>query len=302
MARIADQLAAGRTFSFEFFPPKTDDARLTLGRTIAELEPLQPAFVSVTYGAGGSTRARTHDVVTWVRRETEITPMAHLTCQGHTRDEIAAILQQYQDSGIENIMALGGDVPTDPADMRPSDYTYASELVAEIRERGTFSVGVAAHPEVHPRSPDRVTDRRRLAEKLREADFAVTQFFFDVGHYVQLVDELDALGVNKPVLPGIMPVTNKGLIVRMAQLSGCALPDWLVDRLEATDDPAEIRKIGVEVATELCNDLLAAGAPGLHFYTLNRSTATREIYTNVVGSLAPATATRSVRRGRWSVG
>jgi methylenetetrahydrofolate reductase (NADPH) len=284
MARISELLAAGRTFSFEFFPPKTDEARFTLGRTIAELEPLDPTFVSVTYGAGGSTRARTRDVVTWVRRETDITPMAHLTCQGHTRGEIVEILENYRDNGIENIMALGGDVAADPADVTPSDYTYASELVTDVRGLDHFSIGVAAHPEIHPRSADRAADRRRLADKLRSADFAITQFFFDVEHYVRLVDELDALGVNKPVLPGIMPVTNKGLIVRMAELSGTALPDWLRERLDTTDDPHEIRKIGVEVATDLCADLLANGAPGLHFYTLNRSTATREIYANINGS------------------
>ena len=294
MARIADLLAAGRTYSFEFFPPKTDDARFTLGKTIAELEALKPAFVSVTYGAGGSTRARTHDVVTWVRRETDVTPMAHLTCQGHTHDEIGEILDRYHEAGIENIMALGGDAPTDPADQRPSDYTFASDLVAEIRETGNFSIGVAAHPEVHPRSPDRAHDRLRLADKLREADFAVTQFFFDVEHYLRLVDELDALGVSKPVVPGIMPVTNKGLIERMAVMSGCALPGWLVDRLNSTDDPQELRKIGVEVATELCAELLDKGAPGLHFYTLNRSTATREIFANIVGSPS------SVTGGRYS--
>ncbi len=281
MARIGDLLRAGRTFSFEFFPPKTDDAQLTLGRTIAELEPLHPAFVSVTYGAGGSTRTRTRDVVTWVRRETEVTPMAHLTCQGHDRAEIVEILDHYRKADVENIMALGGDLPNDPADIRPSDYTYASELVADIGSYDFFSVGVAAHPEGHPRSPDRATDRRRLADKLRVADFAITQFFFDADHYLQLVDELLALGVDKPVLPGIMPVTNKGQIVRMAQMSGTALPTWLIDRLADTDDPREVRKIGVDVATDLCQTLLAAGAPGLHFYTLNRSTATREIYANL---------------------
>ena len=281
MAKIGELLRAGRTFSFEFFPPKSDDAQLTLGRTIAELEPLHPAFVSVTYGAGGSTRARTRDVVTWVRRETDITPMAHLTCQGHNRSEITEILDHYRDSNVENIMALGGDVPNDLADVRPSDYTYANELVDHVHAYDFFSVGVAAHPEGHPRSPDRATDRRRLADKLRYADFAITQFFFDADHYVQLVNELSALGVDKPVLPGIMPVTNKGQIVRMARMSGTALPDWLLDRLATTDDPHEVRKIGVDVATDLCQTLLQAGAPGLHFYTLNRSTATREIYANL---------------------
>ncbi len=279
MARIADLLDAGRTFSFEFFPPKTDAAQLTLGHTIAELEPLQPSFVSVTYGAGGTTRDRTHQVVTWIRKETSITPMAHLTCMGHTRTEIADILRAYQDAGIENILALGGDPPADPADARPSDYAYAEELLDDVRAADLFSVGVAAHPELHPRSPDRESDRRFLARKLAAADFGITQFFFETEHYVRLVDELDALGCDTPVLPGIMPVTNLSQVQRMAQLSGSAFPTWLAERLEAAaDDPEQVRRIGVEAATQLCAELLDAGAPGLHFYTLNRSTATREIY------------------------
>lgn len=282
MARISELLAAGRTYSFEFFPPKTDQGWLTLGRTIAELEPLGPSFVSVTYGAGGSTRDRTHDTVAWVRRETRITPMAHLTCQGHTRDEIARILDNYRSAGIENILALGGDPPADPADARPSDYRHADELVADVARYGGFAVGVAAHPEVHPRSTSRDEDRRRLADKLADADFAITQFFFDATHYQRLVDELDALGCRKPVLPGIMPITNLGQVTRMAQLSGAQVPVWLVERLSAAgDDADEVRRIGVAAATELCADLLELGAPGLHFYTLNRSTASREIYGNL---------------------
>jgi methylenetetrahydrofolate reductase (NADPH) len=280
MARVSDLLAAGRTFSFEFFPPKTDSAQLSLGRTIAELEPLQPSFVSVTYGAGGSTRQRTREVVTWVRRETTITPMAHLTCQGHTRDEVARILDDYREAGIENVLALGGDPPTDPADQRPSDYTYALELVEDIAP-GEFSIGVAAHPETHPRSPDRASDRQHLATKLQHADFAITQFFFEIEPYLRLVDELAALGVDKPVLPGIMPVTNAGQVARMAAMSGAEIPAWLVERLNDVDDPTDVRRIGVEVASSLCRQLLDAGAPGLHFYTLNRSTATREIYANL---------------------
>jgi methylenetetrahydrofolate reductase (NADPH) len=281
MALISDLLAAGRTFSFEFFPPKTDAAQLTLGRTIAELEPLGPSFVSVTYGAGGSTRDRTHQVVAWVRKETAITPMAHLTCQGHTRGEIFEILEAYRSAGIENILALGGDPPNDLADARPSDYRYASELVEDVRASGLFAVGVAAHPEVHPRSPDRATDRRLLAEKLRRADFAITQFFFEAHHYARLVDELSALGVDRPVVPGIMPITNLAQVARMAQMSGADVPTWLAARVEAADSPDEVRRVGVEAATELCRELLEAGAPGLHFYTLNRSTATREIYANL---------------------
>ena len=281
MARITDLLAAGRTFSFEFFPPKTDAAQLSLGRTIAELEGLNPGFVSVTYGAGGSTRERTRDLVLWMRRETHISPMAHLTCVGHTRAEIDSILDAYRAGGIENILALGGDPPTDPADVRPSDYNYALDLVEHLRDSSGFSVGVAAHPEMHPRSANRADDRRFLADKLRVADFAITQFFFEAEHWQRLVDELAALGVNKPIIPGIMPVTNRGQVQRMAELSGAAFPAWLAKRLDGVDDPDEVRRIGVDAATELCADLLAAGAPGLHFYTLNRSTATREIYANL---------------------
>ena len=280
MARIADLLAAGRTYSFEFFPPKTDGAQLSLGRAIGELEPLAPSFVSVTYGAGGSTRQRTHAVVSWMRKETTLTPMAHLTCQGHVRAEIRDILNDYAVDGVENILALGGDVPTD-GEPAPSDYTYASDLLEDVLADGRFSIGIAAHPELHPRSPDRATDRKFLAAKLSRADFAITQFFFDLDVYVQMINELADLGVTKPILPGIMPVTNKNQIRRMAELSGAAFPAWLAERLDRTDDAEEIRRIGVEAATELCQGLLDAGAPGLHFYTMNRSTATSEIYANL---------------------
>jgi methylenetetrahydrofolate reductase (NADPH) len=168
----------------------------------------------------------------------------------------------------------------------PSDFRYALDLVEHLRANFDLSIGVAAHPEVHPRSDTRESDRRHLAEKLRIADFAVTQFFFDVEHYVRLVDELATLGVHKPIIPGIMPVTNKGQIVKMAQMSGAVIPRWLTDRLAKVDEPADVRRIGVEVATDLGQRLLTAGAPGLHFYTLNRSTATREIYSNL--GIAPA--------------
>jgi len=280
MARISDLIAAGRTYSFEFFPPQSQAAQMSLGRAIAELSPLAPSFVSVTYGAGGSTRERTREVVSWVRKETDITPMAHLTCQGHRRSEIKEILDNYAEAGVENILALGGDAPLD-GEVQPSDYTFASDLLDDVLADGRFSVGVAAHPELHPRSPDRATDRRYLAAKLAHSDFAITQFFFEVDVYVRMVDELRALGVDKPVLPGIMPVTNKSQILRMAAMSGAAFPEWLAQRLEAFEDPEDIRRVGVEAATELGQALLNAGAPGLHFYTLNRSTATREIYANL---------------------
>ena len=278
MARIGDLLAAGRTFSFEFSPPRSAQASMSLGRTIAELAPLAPSFVSVTYGAGGSTREHTRDTVLWVRKETDIPPMAHLTCVGHTRDEIGSIIDTYAAAGVENVLALAGDPPADPADARPSDYRFATDLIEHVKSISGMSIGVAAHPEVHPRSESRESDRRHLATKLRMADFAVTQFFFEAGHWVRLVSELADLGVNKPVIPGIMPVTNISQVERMAQLSGAAFPTWLRERLESVDSPDDVRKVGVQAATELCAELLAAGAPGLHFYTLNKSTATREIY------------------------
>ncbi len=281
MAKIVDLLAAGRTFSFEFFPPKTEAAQLLLLDTIAELEPLHLSFVSVTYGAGGSTRERTRDLVARVRRDTSITPMAHLTCIGHTKPEIDEIIATYLENGIDNILALGGDPSTDSDEARPGDFAYAMDLLEHLRTTAPLSIGVAAHPELHPRSPDRRSDRQHLAEKLRLADFAITQFFFEVDHYVRLVEELADLGVHTPVIPGIMPVTNKSQVQRMAQLSGAAFPQWLADRLADTDDPDEIHRIGVDTASQLCAQLLEVGAPGLHFYTLNRSTATREIYANL---------------------
>jgi methylenetetrahydrofolate reductase (NADPH) len=278
VTRISDLLGQGRCFSFEFFPPRTDEAEAQLQRTLLELAPLRPSFVSITYGAGGTTRERTHDLVVDILRSTAMTPMAHLCCAGHREDELRAILGHYRDEGVENILALRGDPPAE-LNLPPGDFAHAVELVELAREVGSFSVGVAAHPEGHPASPDLATDRRHLAAKLTAADFAVTQFFFRSEDYVTLVDDLAALGVDKPVIPGIMPVTNVAQIERFAALSGAEVPAGLRARLHAAaGDPAEVRRIGVAAATELCADLLSAGAPGLHFYTLNRSTATREIW------------------------
>jgi methylenetetrahydrofolate reductase (NADPH) len=232
VTRIADLLADGPTVSFEFFPPKNDAGWLSLGRAIAELEPLDPHFVSVTYGAGGSTRTKTADLVSWVRRQTPITPMAHLTCAGHTRADIRDILINYRAEGVENLLALGGDPPVHGDAPAVSDYRYSLELVEDVRDFGGFSIGVAAHPELHPRSPDRATDRRHLADKLRIADFAITQFFFDIDHYLGMLDDLSALGVDKPVLPGIMPISNLGQVTRMAHMSGAQVPTWVVERME----------------------------------------------------------------------
>jgi methylenetetrahydrofolate reductase (NADPH) len=275
---VADLLAAGTTYSFEFFPPRTDEAEAQLTRTLAQLEPLQPSFVSITYGAGGSTRDRTHRLVVDILRRTTMTAMAHLTCVGHSRAELVDILERYRHDGVGNILALRGDPPAG-IDLPGGDLRHALELVELARELGPFSVGVAAHPEGHPQAPDRDSDRRHLAAKLARADFAVTQFFFRCDDYLALVDDLAARGVDKPVIPGVMPVTNVAQIERFAALSGAEVPAGLRARLRAAaGDPAEVRRIGVAAATELCADLLAAGAPGLHFYTLNRSSATREIW------------------------
>ncbi len=279
--KIGDLLAAGRTLSFEFFPPKTDEAERQLEKSIHELAPLQPSFVSVTYGAGGTTRDRTRDIVVQINNDQSFPAMPHLTCSGHTRDEISGLLDEYAASGIRNILALAGDPPADGSDPG-GDFTYATELVELVREHpGDFSIGVAAHPELHPRSAgDRAADRRHLADKLAMADFAIAQFFFDADDYVRMVDELDALGCSTPVLPGIMPpgATPLSGLKRMAGMNGSVIPAALLDRLDAAaDDPEARRAIGVEVAVDLSRRVLDAGAPGLHLYPLNRSEIVRRV-------------------------
>jgi methylenetetrahydrofolate reductase (NADPH) len=279
MTRIGDLLAKGKTYSFEFFPPKTDAEQATLVKTLRELEPLGPSFVSVTYRGGAESRKRTFDLVTGMLRTTTLVPMAHLICVAHTRLELAEILVELRRSGIENLMALGGDPPTDP-DATTGELVHASELVELAHAIGGFSVGVAAQPAGHPLSTDLERDRDHLAAKLALADFAVTQFFFEVSAYTSLVSDLAARGVDKPVLPGIMPVTTLKSVPRMAAM-GAAVPGWMVERLERADQRGgaeAVRSEGVAIATELCQQLLEAGVPGLHFYTLNRSSATREIY------------------------
>jgi len=275
--RVDQLLAQGPTRSFEFFPPKSDEESRVLERTLGELEALDPSFVSVTYRGGHESRLRTFDLVTEIQRSGQLTAMAHLICVGHRRDEMRDLLKNYADAGVVNVMALGGDLPEGEA--AASDFTYATDLVELVREVGEFCVGVGAQPQGHPRSSDLASDRRHLARKLELADFAVTQFFFEPIEWVRLVSELAELGVEKPVLPGIMPVTTLSGVSRMATM-GAPPPDNLVARLEAANArggaPA-VRNEGVAAATELCAALLEAGVPGLHFYTLNRSTATREI-------------------------
>jgi methylenetetrahydrofolate reductase (NADPH) len=284
-SKIVDLLAAGRTLSFEFFPPKTDEAERQLEKTIHELAPLRPSFVSVTYGAGGSTRDRTRDIVVQVNREQAFPAMAHLTCSGHTHEQVNALLDEYAASGVRNILALAGDPPADGSDPG-GDFTYALELVELVRAHpGDFSVGVAAHPELHPRSNgDRARDRRHLAAKLALADFGITNFFFLVDDYLRMVDELAELGCTTPVLPGVMPpgVTPLSGLVRMATMNGSALPAEMVARLEdAGDDVAVRREVAIEVATDLGRRLLDAGSPGLHIYALNRSEAVLRIVDNL---------------------
>jgi methylenetetrahydrofolate reductase (NADPH) len=277
--RIDELLAAGPTRSFEFFPPKSDEESATLAASLEDIQPLQPSFVSVTYRGGPESRQRTFDLVTQIERDGYVTAMAHVICVGHTRAEMRDLLKNYSDAGVQNIMALGGDIPEDPLAAH-SEFEHAIDLIELTREIGNFSVGVAAHPDGHPRSPDRASDRRHLAEKLGIADFAVTQFFFDASEWSRLVDELAELGVTKPVLPGIMPVTTISGIERM-KVMGAAVPAPLVDRLVAADrrgGAKEVRAEGIRAAIALCRELLDAHAPGLHFYTLNRSTATSEIY------------------------
>jgi methylenetetrahydrofolate reductase (NADPH) len=282
MTRIKDLLNGGPTLSFELFPPKTDEAERLLEKAVVELAELRPSYVSVTYGALGSTRERTRDVVTRINHEQLFPAMPHLTCVGHSQADIADLLDHYAANGVENILALGGDPPADGSDPG-GDYAYASQLVEQVRAHPQdFCVAVAAHPEVHPRSPDRASDRAHLVAKLEAADFAMTQFFFSVDDYLRLVDEMGELGCVKPIVPGVMPVATVAGVVRMAGMNGSVIPAPLLARLEAVaDQPDEVRKIGVEVATELSAALLAEDVPGLHLYALNRSESVRQVYANL---------------------
>ena len=273
----------GRSFSFEFFPPKDEAGEEQLWSAIEALEPYRPTFVSVTYGAGGSTRDTTVKITARIARETSMVPMAHLTCVGHTVSEIEAILDDYAAAGVRNVMALRGDPsdgPRAPWTPTPGGFTYATELVQLVRDRGTFDVGVAAFPEGHPSSASLDADADVLVAKAEAgAAFAVTQMFFRAEDYFGLVERVRARGVDIPILPGIMPILNLAAIRRQGELIGTSVPDEIVSRIQAkADDPAAVRAEGITLAAELCEQLLEGGAPGLHFYTLNRSKATLEIF------------------------
>jgi methylenetetrahydrofolate reductase (NADPH) len=275
-----------RSFSFEFFPPKDEAGEAQLWQAITDLEPYRPTFVSVTYGAGGSSRGTTIRITERIAHETSLVPVAHLTCVGHTRDELVSILDEYEAAGVHHVLALRGDPAEGPrAEWTTVEggFTYASELVELAAARPTMRVGVAAFPEKHPSSPSLDHDADVLVAKAHAgAEFAVTQMFFRADDYFDLVDRVRARGVDLPILPGIMPILNLAAIRRQGELIGTDVPEEIVARIQAFEgDPVAMRAEGIAIASELCRELLDRGAPGLHFYTLNRSKATLEIFANL---------------------
>jgi len=286
MATIPGLLRSRRpSVSFEFFPPKDDEGEAALWEAIRRLERVRPDFVSVTYGAGGSTQDRTIRVTERIAAETTLTPLAHLTCVGASVAQLRQVIGAYAASGVSNILALRGDPPGNVRGAwtpHPEGLDHADQLVALIRSLGDFTIGVAAFPDVHPDSPSLEHDVEVLVRKADAgASFAVTQMVFDADRYLRLRD-LVAARRDLPITPGLMPVTNLRQITRMSELMGTPLPESVVSRLEAVgEDASAVREVGVRIATELAERMLAEGAPGLHFITMNRSTATLEVYDNL---------------------
>ena len=281
----ANLRAAAASISFEFFPPKDDAAEIALWQAIRRLEGVRPAFVSVTYGAGGSTQDRTVRVTERIARETTLTPLAHLTCVGASIAQLRQVVGQYAAAGVRNVLALRGDPPGNvrgPWVRHPDGFDHADQLVSLVRALGDFTVGVAAFPDVHPESRDLDEDVETLIRKADAgATFAVTQMVFDVDTYLRLRDRVNAHR-DLPVTPGLMPVSNLKQIARMSELMGTPLPDAVVARLAAVEgDPVAVRAVGVEIATEHAQRMLDEGAPGVHFITMNRSTATLEVFGNL---------------------
>lgn len=284
---VADLLRSGRTtYSFEFFPPRTPEDADRLWQTLDHLQQLEPDFVSVTYGANGSNRDRTLAITERLARESSLRTVGHLTCASQGRTELVAAIEAYRDAGVRHVLAIRGDMPggpTEPWIRHPEGLANATELVRLVRETGDFCVGVGAFPDPHPQALDAALDTRLLVEKAEAgAQFAITQLFFRPEAYLALVDRVRALGCDIPIVPGIMPITQIGQVKRFAEFSGAQLPAEVVARLEAVaDDPKAVRAVGVDIATELALAVLEGGAPGLHFYTQNRSTATRAIFQRI---------------------
>jgi methylenetetrahydrofolate reductase (NADPH) len=286
--KISDLLKqVNRSISFEFFPPKTKEGEGNLFKTIKELEHIKPTFVSITYGAGGSTRDRTRNIVKKLHETTNLTVMAHLTCIGHTTKEILQILNDYKKIGIQNILALRGDIPVNVENFNiPKDSCkFANELVSLIKNNFNdwFSIGVAAYPEGHPESPNLERDVFYFKKKVEAgADFAITQMFFDNSYFYRYIELCEKEGINIPIIPGIMPITNFKQIRKFALMCGATIPEDLVKKLEKVqDNNEEVEKIGIEFAVKQCEDLLNNNVKGLHFYTLNKSKATIEIYNQI---------------------